>query len=90
LAGRRREVDIVHGILSFLEGSERGVWEIVNENCLSTEMWRRYRARMLEAGLIREGGFGPRGRRIEITERGRKLLAITREYLSILRPPGSP
>lgn len=78
----RQEIEVLHDILVSLEEGGKVNGRIISANYMNSIMWGKYRGRMLEAGLISEGGIGY-GRRIEITTRGREFLGIIGRYRSI-------
>jgi len=63
----RQEVDVLQDVLRFIKEKPRRNRGVVVSTYLNDEMWRKYRKRMMELGLIRE---------VE-DEKGKKVLDIT-------------
>ncbi|GAG85819.1 unnamed protein product [marine sediment metagenome] len=79
----RQEIEVLYDVLSSLEDSIIGLWDMVTTKNLNSAMWRKYRLKMLKLDLIIEDGV--KGSRVafEISPRGREFLEIIRAYRSI-------
>jgi len=79
----RQEIEILLDVLSSLEDSDKGIWQIITCNNMNSEMWGKYRNMMIELEIIKEAKPRSKRSRFMITSRGRTLLEIIRRYQSI-------
>jgi len=79
----RQEVDILQNVLGILKDRPRRNREIVMFTYLNDYVWRKYRVRMLELGLIDEVEVDPGRVVFDIAPRGEELLNLIGVYRSI-------
>jgi len=79
----RQEIEILQDILGILKDRPRRNREIVIFTYLNDYVWRKYRVRMLELGLIDEVEVEPGRMVFGILPRGEKMLKIIEAYRSI-------
>lgn len=80
----RQEIEVLRDVLSSLEDSDKGIWQIITCNNINSVMWGKYRDMMIELDLIKEAKLLSKKSSFMITSRGRTLLEIIRRYQSIL------
>jgi len=79
----RQEIDILQDTLVILKERPKRNREIVVSTYLNDLVWRKYRTRMLELGLIDEVKVEPGRVVYDITPRGEELLNLIDVYRSI-------
>ncbi len=87
----RQEIDVLQDVLRFIKEKPRRNRGVVISTYLNDEMWRKYRARMVELDLIREVE-GEIGKKVfEVTPKGDELLKLIGVFKSIWHsfPPKS-
>jgi len=79
----RQEIDILQNVLGILKDRPRRNREIVMFTYLNDYVWRKYRVRMLELGLIDEVEVDPGRVVFDIAPRGEELLNLIGVYRSM-------